>query len=915
MKMPFRLRKTSCHPADALLVPPSAGDLLRLCAALGGAWPAVHAVPGGFVVKLARPLEAAVPGAVRLRALGPDLLVPADGELEPALLPDEAQALGRDGGLVFLPGGRVLGYAPARRVRPGDVLAARRAPRRAWRALPRPAPLADRLHEVVRDGAPDGIEQILEEGAGDIGAEAPRPPESSPPAAATGAALSGLGRGLVWLGERLRWRGLARLGARLVQEAVRRAPRVTEALLGAQEAALRELLRRFRAGDVEAALRRALPLAGQGRRGESVAGDANLPRHDLRYRLADLLDAGRGAPRWWLGGRDVRAELEAEYHKAAQAAVQVGDYRRAAFIYGRLLGEHRLAADVLARAGLHHDAALLYLEKVGDPLAAARAFEAAGEMDRALALYRERGEHALAGDLLKRAGEADRALVEYRCAAEQYSSAGNHLAAAELLRVRARRTDLAIAYLRAGWQRRPGGTAQKCLLTLLTVLAERAPGELPALVDNADAFYRQYGHEAQAAAFYNDLARLAERPGLAALREELRDRALMGLAEKLRQRASEEERPGGAVSSLFGASGAWSAAQVRDAEVAYRAALRRPAVSSGKRVVRVRTLHGEVTAACAAAQTGQLFLGFASGAVACFQPRTGTWFTLPPYPWPVVSLATDPAGCSLVVLRQSAEEEAGDLIGFAIEGAFHAGAWRTLPLPGDGWLTPVCPSGGSGVVGLWDGSRLAILHGPDLIPITQFAPPEGAEGSRGGAILAAPSPRLAWFYTVLLAGDGLWSRRGPDEPPVCPTAAKGVEFVRTALGWQPAGPEGSTLSRPAVSWLALQPGQFEMAGVTATGTLCWSSFRLFPRAPAALVHNRSTAPTVFRAAALVRPGQVAGVERAGVHWLRATEALLAPRAVTEALLPDAVACFASPLTGEVLVACAGGDVVRVPVPA
>src|SRR4030095_346484 len=93
----------------------------------------------------------------------------------------------------------------------------------------------------------------------------------------------------------------------------------------------------------------------------------------------------------------------------AEAAARAGDYRRAAFIYGRLLSDYPRAAAVLAQGGLHRDAALIYLHKLHDYLAAARAYEAAGDVDRALALYRKCGEHALAGDLLRGAGEEDTA--------------------------------------------------------------------------------------------------------------------------------------------------------------------------------------------------------------------------------------------------------------------------------------------------------------------------------------------------------------------------------------------------------------------------------------------------------------------------------------------------------------------------
>ena len=56
----------------------------------------------------------------------------------------------------------------------------------------------------------------------------------------------------------------------------------------------------------------------------------------------------------------MQRELAAEYRKAAEQAIRRGDYRRAAFIYGKLLRDYRTAANVLMQGGLHHDAAVLF---------------------------------------------------------------------------------------------------------------------------------------------------------------------------------------------------------------------------------------------------------------------------------------------------------------------------------------------------------------------------------------------------------------------------------------------------------------------------------------------------------------------------------------------------------------------------
>ena len=256
---PFHLRKTDEPAAVAglLLVGGRAADLLALVAALGpGRRPVVHAAPGGFLVKLAGPPPSAFPGTIRLRALAADLFLPADAVVL-ALLPDEAAALVRERGLVFLPGGRVLGYAVgARWSRPAAGGASAAGPGVASAAGPAGA-CPERLREIVLDLPDDTPDAVLRPGGAAIGVEDPRPQAAGPLATVGGAAQFGLGRLLMGLGGLLRMKAIARLGAEMVGSAVEQAPRLSEAVLGRQEAALRALLREFREGDLERALRRA----------------------------------------------------------------------------------------------------------------------------------------------------------------------------------------------------------------------------------------------------------------------------------------------------------------------------------------------------------------------------------------------------------------------------------------------------------------------------------------------------------------------------------------------------------------------------------------------------------------------------------------------------------------------------------
>src|SRR6266852_2790862 len=130
-------------------------DLLRLCVRLGFqesqgvSFPHVYSTAEGFLARLPQPMAQAVPGAVRLRALADNLLLPVDAELVPSLLPDEAFGLGKNRGLVFLPGGRLLEFQPQQPLALTDMITVPKKAKRAWRSMPRPMPLADRIMDIV----------------------------------------------------------------------------------------------------------------------------------------------------------------------------------------------------------------------------------------------------------------------------------------------------------------------------------------------------------------------------------------------------------------------------------------------------------------------------------------------------------------------------------------------------------------------------------------------------------------------------------------------------------------------------------------------------------------------------------------------------------------------------------------------
>jgi hypothetical protein len=922
MKVPLTLRRRAdVEPATALLLP--SHDLTALCALCArvsaDVLPRVYRVAEGYLVVPPQPIGRAGPGAIRLRALAPNLFVPADADLVPELAADEAAALTRERGLVFLPGGRAFAFDVRRPLAPADLVCVKQVRRGHWEPLPAPAPLAETLGSVTLDLPEQTPEAILETGGEGLAVETPRPEGAGPLDRTAGAVQMGAGKALVWLGKALRLRKLAGLGAKWVAGAVEKVPRLSESLLGKQEAALRALLKEFRDGNLERALRRALPLGGAGDRGAVVARDAGLPTHDTRFSLASLLAGPGGRVSLWLGGGDVQHLLAEEYRKAARDACRRGDYRRAAFIYGKLLREYPLAADALAQGGFHHEAALVYLKKVGNALRAAREFEAAGEVERALQIYRSSGAFESAGDLLRRVGEEEAAWAEYRRAAEHLANdRGSFLAAGELLLTKGGRPDVARVYFHLGWARRPGDDSLACGLRLLRLHAEEQDLRgLLALVGEADELFAKSANEHTAGKFYNELARLSENGHLAAQRDELRDRALLGLAAQLRQRTGEGKNPGLLLTNLFNPDAGWSPALLSDASHAAEAVRGpRPARRLPARVPLVR---GRVTAVTVSADTGAVFLGTEDGQTAGFELREGTRLVLPARtlaPWPVTALAADPTGELLIALRLRPDGGA-ELTSYTTRGTTFVESTRSLDRDRFGLtpllveaggpnvecfgLTPLLMEAGEPYVGVWDGLRLEYFLGTRLLPVGRSELPLAGETSI--AFLVSRSrwgmPGTDLFFT----GERDLFFKNPEFP----------NGVGLEVGWAP-GPPPSPLRLPVLSRLQRSSHSLELAGVGHSGQACRSLLRLEPNGRYVTVYTGRTEEGEYLAATLLGPYRMAAVRKSGIDWITAGAQRLAVRFRTEADLTGAVACFGSPRTGELLVVFGDGTLLRVPTP-
>ncbi len=921
-------RLGSVAPATALYIPSRDLSILfaqcaRLCLDPSGR---LFDVAGGFLLELAGPSTEAAPGAVRLRALYQSLYLPVDAELVPGLLDDEASGLVRDWGLVFLPRGRTLLFDRHAPIELSELVhaeaAAEEGRARAWGSFPEENSIADRLTQIALElpsGPPetlyDSFKQSVRGGEGQTdgcatasassaGESAATPRAGQSPVLQAGGELSGLGTVI---------QGLRAFFAQAGQSVAGLKEKAQWDWVD-HSALLRKLVREFREGDPERALRRAIPITTPGDRTQSARA-TQLPWSRAIYSLGELLKRpGRGEATPVLESEPGLVQLlTVEYHRAAKRAIDRGDFRRAAYIYGVLLREDRCAAGALQRGGLHHDAAILYLRKLNDTAAAAQAFEAAGAIDRAVALYRQLGRHEAAGDLLRRVGEEDRALVEYAAAAAVLvgGSPPDHLAAGRLWLEKGRRPDQAITLFQAGWSRRPEGNAALCGLELARLYAQRGAIEpIRALLDQVDAHFETFGKSFDGL-FYNEVVRQATVPAIAPYADELRDRALQSIAKRLRQGVEGHQPASALVGSLLGRTKLWPMAVVSDAEFAATKEQKRSRAGAAvparePRIMRVQIGRGIVTAVCQAKMTGELYLGFAGGEIFAYRAEGNQLVKVGEGAGVVTGLAVDPTGQTLVTLRQFDREAVVSSFRKHPDGSFRHRPDVHLTAAPQCWLTPVLPLGVERLVGLSDGRDLQIIdvasgvHWQDR-PISVSR----STGPWSGLLLPADRDRPAPHgrLTILTHDGARWIV--VDE--------NGELLHVTSYEWQPVLPASSSLHSVPVCWHIVPPF-IELVGLDVNGAVHGARFHSEQGTIELVSTQVATTPGGYLAAARSVGHTVVAVSRIQIDWLdRAADRFHVTAKLAEGF-PTAVACFPYPKARETLVVCTDGVIAHVAPP-
>jgi hypothetical protein len=412
-----------------------------------------RACAGLLVVPARADAVARPPSGVPCRLLAGRLYVPADAVLEPPVTDTEVRSLCALPVAFFHPVFGLSGFEAESTLRVCDLIRAPEERAGNWNfAVAGVAALPELKAVVFLE--PPSLEDVFGDAQEEIASEPPSdlPPVPGEPTEAPGAkaardlrqiflkTLSDALRKVPHTGSRRTWvNGVEDWANRSLQG-------LSEQLEKLRNKELHRLLHLLDT-DPEAGLRHAIPMNDFAHRGVAPPG-ARLGAHPLNF---DPRRLGGGPVDFWQVPADLQNDLRRRYRAMADREMQLGRYRRAAYIYAELLGDLVSAANVLRQGRLFREAALLYEEHLHNPLEAARCLAEGGLLAEAIERYEKLGRWLEVADLHERAG--DRAAVEAalrRVVQERIAQADLH-GAARLVDERLHAPDDALEILFSAW--------------------------------------------------------------------------------------------------------------------------------------------------------------------------------------------------------------------------------------------------------------------------------------------------------------------------------------------------------------------------------------------------------------------------------------------------------------------------------
>jgi len=277
-------------------------------------------------------------------------------------------------------------------------------------------------------------------------------------------------------------------------------------ILGARQAEyFSRMMQFFEDGDLEQALRHAIPLGGSGDEFSGPALGVPRPRDDLSIPL------GPRAPGAAIGATgDLMDELRALYRRTFQRLEREGQIERAAFVLAELLGANEEAVAFLEKHGQARLAAELAEARQLAPGLVVRQWFIAGDVARAVAVARRTGAFADALGRLKRK-DPELARSFALIWADTLADGGDYWGAADVVWSVPGATSLA-----AGWLDRAmdvgGPTGARALVRRLSLDADRFQDLRPRALALLHAPAEEDGGARRA--FADELAAIQRKTGL-----------------------------------------------------------------------------------------------------------------------------------------------------------------------------------------------------------------------------------------------------------------------------------------------------------------------------------------------------------------------------------------------------------------
>lgn len=210
--------------------------------------------------------------------------------------------------------------------------------------------------------------------------------------------------------------------------------------------------------NMEEALRYAIPLDSHHFNRGTASPSWQLSARNTNFNLNGLR-GGQKVDAWDIGSH--YSDLRSKYLAAAQKAINAKDFKKAAYIYAHLLGDHHSAANALEQGKHFREAAALYKDHLKNLVAAAECLERGGLIHEAIELYTEMNRYEKAGDLCKSIGQPDRAEWYYERTIGIALAGNHHIEAARLMADKLEQTARARETLLNGWEH--GNQPEPCL--------------------------------------------------------------------------------------------------------------------------------------------------------------------------------------------------------------------------------------------------------------------------------------------------------------------------------------------------------------------------------------------------------------------------------------------------------------------